>query len=213
MKNTKIAIIGTGNVGKALGLRLANLDHKILYGTRDPSSRKMLDILQQSAGNAEAVAISEAVKKADVVILAVPWEKAQGIIKSVADWEGKILVDCTNALNADLSGLTIGPATSAAEEMAGWAKGAAVVKAFNSVGTQIMANPQFGTDKAVLFICGNDTGAKRIVKAMSETLGFDVQDAGELKAARYLEQMAMFWIHLAIRQKMGSDFAFKLLRR
>jgi len=213
MRNKTIAIIGTGNVGRALGSRLAHLDHKVLYGTRNPTSRKMLDLLQQSGGNAVALEISEAVKKADVVVLAVPWTKAQAIVQSVPDWKGKILVDCTNALNEDLSALTVAPTTSAAEEIAKWAKGAAVVKAFNSVGSRVMANPQFGTDNAVLFICGNELEAKTIIKTMGEGLGFDVTDAGDLISARYLEQMAMFWIHLALRQKMGSDFAFKLLKR
>jgi 8-hydroxy-5-deazaflavin:NADPH oxidoreductase len=208
-----IGIIGTGRVGSAIGLRLANLDYKISYGSRNPSSRKMLDILQQSAGNAKALSIKETILKSDVVILAIPWEKAKEVVQSSNNWNGKILIDCTNPLKADLSGLAVEHNTSAAEQIAQWAKGADVIKAFNSVGSQVMTHPQFGSEKAVLFICGDKDKSKEIVTKIGEEMGFDVVDTGVLWTARYLEQMAIFWIHMAFNQGLGADFALKILKR
>jgi NADPH-dependent F420 reductase len=208
-----IGIIGTGNVGSAIGLHLANLDYKVIFGSRNPTSRKMLDLLQQSAGNAEAQSVKETIQQADVVFLAVPWDKTEEIIKSVEDWKGKILIDCTNPLKSDYTGLVDIATPSAAEQIAKWAKGADVVKAFNSIGSQVMAHPQYGTDRAVLFICGNNETSKQTVRTIGEEMGFDVVDTGSLASARYLEQMAMFWIHMAFRQGLGSDFALKILKR
>jgi len=208
-----IGIIGTGRVGATLGLRLANLDYKVIYGSRNPTSRKMLDILQQSSMNAKALDIKETIKQSNIIILATPWKKTKAIVNLVSDWKGKIIVDCTNPLKANLSGLAVEAGTSAAEKVAQWAKGADIVKAFNSIGTQVMANPQFGTDQATLFICGDRNASKKIVKEIGELLGFDVVDTGDLKTSRFLEQMALFWIHMAFNRGLGSDFALKLLKR
>ena len=76
-----------------------------------------------------------------------------------------------------------------------------------------MLNPQFGSEKASMFICGSDTTAKTTVAHLAEELGFDVVDAGPLVNARLLEPLAMLWINLAYQQRMGTNIAIKLLRR
>ncbi|SRR6266404_4139998 len=126
---------------------------------------------------------------------------------------GKILIDCTNPLKPDLSGLSIGQSTSAAEQIADLAKGARVVKAFNTTGAGNMANPKFGPQDATMFICGDDGSAKATVVKLAEELGFEAVDAGPLLAARYLEPLAMLWIHLAFKMGWGTNFAFKILKR
>jgi len=160
-----------------------------------------------------AESIENIAADSEIIFLAVPWPQAEKTIKSLGYIKGKILVDCTNPLNADLRGLDVEPNTSAAEQIAGWAKGARVVKAFNTVGSSVMANAQFGEDKATLFICGDDPQSKSTVEALAKELSFDVLDTGSIQAARYLEQMAALWIHLAFDQKMGTDFALKVLTR
>jgi predicted dinucleotide-binding enzyme len=110
-------------------------------------------------------------------------------------------------------GLVLGHTTSAAEQVAGWAAGAKVVKAFNTTGWPNMANPKYGDQSATMFICGDDAGAKAAVTRLSDELGFETLDAGPLKVARYLEPMAMLWIHLCIGMGWGPGFAFKVLRR
>jgi 8-hydroxy-5-deazaflavin:NADPH oxidoreductase len=126
---------------------------------------------------------------------------------------GKVLIDATNPLLPDLSALSIGMNTSGGEQGASWASGARVVKAFNSIGFNVMENPKFAEGAALLFYCGDDAEAKRIVHQLASELGFDVRDAGPLKQARTLEPMALLWISLAYQQGYGRDFAFQLMKR
>jgi len=123
------------------------------------------------------------------------------------------VIDVTNPVLPDLSGLSLGTTTSAAEQVAQWASGARVVKAFNTVGFNIMADPSFGASRALLFYCGDDAPAKQIVKSLAAELGFDPEDAGPLRQARLLEPFALLWISLAYGQGYGREFAFQLLRR
>jgi predicted dinucleotide-binding enzyme len=111
----------------------------------------------------------------------------------------------------DLSGLALGTTTSAAEQVAQWAPGARVVKAFNTVGSNIMADPSFGSNRALLFYCGDDAAAKQTVKSLAGELGFDAQDSGPLRQARLLEPFALLWISLAYGQGYGREFAFQLI--
>lgn len=109
--------------------------------------------------------------------------------------------------------MAVGTTTSAAEQIAGWARGAYVVKAFNSTGWNNMADPIYHGERITMFICGDNARAKDIVTGLAEDLGFEVVDAGALTVARFLEPLAMLWIHLAVVQNLGRDIAFKLLRR
>ena len=147
-----------------------------------------------------------------MVVLTTPWNATQAAIQNAGNLSGKILVDCTNPLKPDLSGLIIGLDASAAEQIASWARGARVVKCFNTTGAENMTSPRFGADLAVMFIAGDDDAAKAIVVKLGDELGFEMVDAGALSIARLLEPVAMLWIHLAYRRGLGRDFAFKLLR-
>jgi 8-hydroxy-5-deazaflavin:NADPH oxidoreductase len=124
------------------------------------------------------------------------------------------IIICTNPLASDFSGLVVGTNDSAGEEVARWAKGAKVVKAFNTIGAPNFANPRFGAENASMFICGDDASAKSAVGKLAAELGLDVVDTGPLSASRWLEPLAMLWIHLAFKQGLGpTGHAFKLLRR
>jgi predicted dinucleotide-binding enzyme len=118
-------------------------------------------------------------------------------------------VDCTNAVGADFR-----PAAhpSGAELVAGWAPGALVIKAFNSTGFNVMANPQFGQQAATAFLCGDDAAAKQTVARLAQELGMEPLDCGPLARANLLESLALLWIALA-RQGLGREIAFTLLRR
>ena len=151
--------------------------------------------------------------EAEILVLATPWPAARNAIEAAGDIRGKTVIDCTNPIGEGWSGLTIGHTTSAAEMVAQWAAGARVVKAFSTTGTGNMADPLYGGQPITMFICGDDKGAKRIVSNLAEELGFDVADTGALATARYLEPMAMLWVHLAYAEGYGPDFAIKLVRR
>ena len=210
----KIAVIGVGNVGGALGRIWALKGHEIVFGVRDSKDAKLQELLKSTSGKARAATVKDAAFFGDLVVLATPWPATEAAIKSAGRLGGKIVVDCTNPLAPDLSGLVIGTNNSAGEEVARWATGAKVVKAFNTIGAANFDNPRFGSESASMFICGDDASAKSMVAKLAAEMGFDVVDTGPLTAARWLEPLAMLWIHLAYKQGLGpTGHAFKLLRR
>jgi len=208
-----IAVIGTGNVGGTLGRRWAQAGHQVIFGSRDPKSEKVQWLLAESKGNATASSPPDAASKADIVVFAAPWSTAQETLVSLGDLAGKTIIDCTNPLNASFDGLELGHSTSAAEEIANWAKGAHVVKAFNSVSAATMADAKYGEESASMFYCGDHEAANEIVKHLAEDLGLEAIHAGPLSNARFLEPFAMLYIHLAVRGGWGSNCAFKMMKR
>lgn len=207
----RIAVIGIGMVGGTLGRRWAKLGHEVMFGVREPSSEKLGTLLADSGENARAGTVAEAAAFGDVVVLATPWGGTGDAVRHAGDLTGKVLLDCTNPLKPDLSGLEGDP--SGAEQVAAWAPGAKVVKIFNTTGFQNMDDPRFGNDRATMFYCGDDAEAKKVAARLAEDLGFEAIDAGPLAEARTLEHLALLWIHLAHVQKLGRGIAFKLMRR
>jgi len=205
----RIAIIGTGNVGSALGTRWSQRGHEVVFGSRDPRSEKVQKL--SAATGAGAANIRDAVADAAVVVLATPWDATEESIVAAGDLSGKILLDATNPLQN--MKLALGLTTSGAEQVASWAGNATVVKAFNSTGAGNMRNPDYAGQKPTMCICGDDAGAKQVASGLIEEIGFEAVDAGPLTSARYLEPLAGLWITLAYAQGLGPNIAFKLLRR
>lgn len=206
----EIAILGTGNVGGTLGRRWADAGHHIHYGSRNPTADRMTRLV----GERQAVdTVSEAVGRCPVVVLATPYGNAKPILAMADDVAGKILIDCTNPLNNSFDGLELGFNDSAAEKIAAWAPGARVVKAFNTASVSTMQDPLYDGQAATMFFCGDDAEAKATVAQLIADLGMEPVDAGPLVNARYLEPMAMLYIHLAVQQGWGGNCALKLLSR
>ena len=208
----KIAMIGTGNVGRALGTGWAKKGHQVIFGSRNPHSEKVREVLAAAGANASAAGIAEAGAAAEVIVLATPWNIMEQIVESLGDLAGKIVVDATNPIGPGFQ-LAVGVTSSGAEQIAGWAKGARVVKAFNTTGWENMADPIYHGQPITMFICGDDAGARAVVTGLAEDLGFEVTDTGPLSTARYLEPLAMLWIHLAMVQKQGRQMAFRIVKR
>ena len=207
----KIAIIGAGVVGKALGSSWAAKGHAIRYGARDPQSAKVVDALAATRG-ASATPIADAVSWADAAVLATPWSGAEPALQVAGDFGGKPLLDATNPLTPTF-GLALGHDHSGGEQVQQWAPSAKVVKIFNSTGWENMANPAYPAGRAAMVHCGDDAAAKQVAAGLAADLGFEPLDLGALTGARLLEPFAMVWIKLAIVQKLGRDVAFGLLRR
>jgi predicted dinucleotide-binding enzyme len=209
--NMTIGIVGAGNVGGTLGRVWAKLGHQVVFGSRDTNAEDLKQLVASSGGPARAASLKEAAQAAEVIALATPWPVTQEVLKGLGDLNGKILIDATNPLTRNFE-LEYGATASGGEKVAEWARGAQVVKAFNTVGFNIMAAPSFGTDRAVMFYCGDDGGARQTVRTLVEELGFEAVDAGPLRQARVLEPIALLWISLAMAQGLGREFAFKLMR-
>jgi len=208
----KIAIIGTGNVGRALGTGWAQKGHSVIFGSRQPDNEKVQQIVAAAGENAQASLPDMAVVAADVVVLAVPGTAVASTIPTLGNLAGKILVDATNPIAPGFQ-LAVSNNTSGAEQVAALAPGAHVVKAFNTTGAENMANPLYNGEPITMFICGDEAAAKTAVTGLAQELGFDVADVGDLSKARLLEPMALVWINLAIAQGQGRNIAFKLVRR
>lgn len=209
----KIGIIGAGNVGGTLGKAWAARGHDVAFGVRDPSEATLQNMVKAMGGKAVAASVSAAGATAEVLVLATPWSAAEAALRAAGNLKGKILVDATNPLLPDGSDLAVGHEVSGAEAVARWAAGARVVKAFNTIGSLHMANPEFGDQQASMFICGDDGAAKATVAGLARELGFDPIDVGPLRQARLLEPLAMLWISMALFHGHGPNIAFKLLRK
>jgi len=195
----RIAIIGAGNVGGTLGRKWAAAGHEVVIGSRKPEQG--------------AVSLAAAAAQSEVVVLSTPWPAVDSAIAACGSLAGKILIDCTNPLLPDLSGIELGTTTSGAEHVASLAPGAFVVKAFNSTGFNVMADPIFDGKPVTMFYCGDDPTAKAAVHELIADIGFDPIDAGPLTQARVLEPFAFLWISLAYRQGLGREIAFRFIKR
>lgn len=207
----KIGIIGAGDVGGTLGMRWRQKGHEIMFGVRNRQSQNVQKLIQLDK-NLEFGEISETVTFGDVIVLAVPWTAIEETIHRAGNLSNKILIDPTNPLTTDLKGLALDK-SSAAEKISSLAKSTKVVKAFNIIGAKTLNNSIFDSQRADIFICGNDSHSKQVVRELAIDIGFDVVDVGPLVNARMLEYLALIWIELAFRQQLGPNIAFKLLRR
>ncbi len=190
----RVAIIGKGNVGLAIAEGLRG-KHEVKFGHRNPKEPA-----------------AEAAKWGEIVVIAVPYSALKNVaneLGSAAD--GKIVLDVTNAI-AETGDLAIGFRTSAAEELQKQLPKAHVVKAFNTVFARNQSTGKVGKEPLTLFVAGNDAEAKQVVMRLGQDIGFEAVDAGPLKAARYLEPMAMLIISLGYELGMGTNIGYKLVK-
>ena len=208
----KIAVIGAGKVGSALGSGWAKAGHTIVFGARDVNKADLKALCARIG--ATAATSADAARQGEVVVLALPWTVAESAVKALGDLKGKIIIDSMNplAMKDGVLGLERGHITSCGEAVASWLPGAKVVKTFNQVGAEMMmAGDRFET-RPVMFLAGDDDAAKTTVAQLVSELGFEALDAGGLKQARILEPFAMVWINQALFRGLGRNWAFGVLR-
>jgi 8-hydroxy-5-deazaflavin:NADPH oxidoreductase len=208
----KLGFIGVGNVGSTLAKKLGKKGHSIFLGVRNPSDSKAEELSRQIGTHASVHTVAGAVEVADVVFLATPWDVTKELVESL-NLKGKVIVDCTNPFKPDLSGLSVGLTESGGELVQSWAPLAKVVKAFNTTGFNIMADPIVDGRKAAMYFCGDDGDAKFQVEQLIRDVGLDPIDGGPLATARLLEPYALLWVSTAYKFGFGRDFAFSVLRR
>jgi len=204
-----IVIVGAGNVGRALGGGWRKAGHGVTMALRDTAGEKAAALEQEGFS---ITSTKGAAAAGEIVVLAIPWPALTAAVKELGSLAGKIVIDAINPLTPDFS-LAIGHDGSAGETVARLAPGARVVKAFNTTGAGNMENPQYKDGALTMFVCGDDAEAKKVVSELARGLGFEVVDSGALTSARYLEPLAMLWMHLAFAGKLGTDFGFRLVRR
>lgn len=201
----KLSIMGAGNVGSALTAGLVRRGHEVVFGARDTAKKG-------SGTDVRILTVAEAAQFSNIIVLAVPWNAVPDAIRSAGNLNGKIILDATNPLLPDLSGLDPQARPSGGEKVAELAR-VPVVKIFNTTGYPNMANPDYKGERATMFYCGDDANAKGVARGLADDLGFEPVDAGPLSQARLLEPLALLWISLALKQGFGVNIAFKLMRR
>lgn len=213
----KIGILGTGDVGQALGIGFAKLGHEVKMGSRDPNQEKVKAWVNKAGAKASAGTFAEAAAFGELAVLCTIWTGAENAIRLAGpdNLASKVVIDTTNPL--DFSGgippkLAVGHTDSAGEQVQRWLPNSRVVKAFNIVGNAHMFKPEFPGGPPDMFICGNDDQAKATVTDVLKTFGWSVIDIGGIECARYLEPLAMVWIRHFF-QANSVNHAFKLLRK
>jgi NADPH-dependent F420 reductase len=183
-----IAMIGTGNVGAALGRRFAENGHTVVYGSRDPSAADVRELVAVTGHGAVAVTQARAAAQADIVVLAVPWRAAEDVVRALPDLSGKIVVDPTNPRVTASDGFADYPIEdSNAERIARLAPGAEVVKAFSTLGAETMLDPELAGGPVTVPIVGDDRAAKERIAALAREIGLEAVDVGPLRHARIIE--------------------------
>lgn len=201
-----ITLVGAGNMGSAFVKQLTAAGHRVRVTARDLAKAQALAAAHPGASAAPA---AQALGDSPVVIVATSHADAVPALRSLGPLEGRVVVDITNPLTPDFMGLTLGFETSAAEEIAKALPGAQVVKAFNTVLAQVLADgPAFAQGQAVpVFYASDSERARQTVRALAESLGFKPVDAGGLKNARYLEPLAGLNIYFAYGAGQGTQIA------
>lgn len=208
----KITVIGAGNMGAAFVKQLTRAGHQVSVTARD--SAKAAQVAAANPG-AKAVPAAGSVEGADAIVLATGYADAAGALRGAGDVAGKVVIDITNPLTADYMGLTLGHATSAAEEIAKAVPGAEVVKAFNTVFAQVLGEgADFGNGRQVeVFVASDSERARQTARTIAQSIGFAVVDAGPLKNARYLEPVAGLNIYLGYGAGLGTAIAPVWIRK
>ena len=205
---SKIAIIGTGNVGGALATKWANKRHEVFLGVRDINNFKGKELLANP--NTKALTIEDAVKKSEIILLSTPATATVEVVKSLGDTTGKIIIDAMNIV------MGRGPqgfkhTTDAILENT---ETRDVVKCFNTTGFNNMQNPSYGDYTLDLFVAGDSEKGKQAAIQLAKDAGFaECYNIGGNDKFELMEQFAWFWINLAMFQGQGREIGFKLMRR
>lgn len=195
MTKPKVGIIGDGNVGSALRRGLGRAGYEVRAVGKEPAQ------------------VRETGQWADVIVLAVPYGAIDDAVRELGDAvNGKTLVDATNALTPDMQ-LASGCTASGGETLQQKARGAKVVKAFNTQFAQQMDSGRVDGQPLTVFAAGDDGASKQQVLQMARDIGFDGVDAGPLQNARLLEPLGYFNIQLGYVLGLGTDIGLKLMRR
>lgn len=191
----EIGVIGTGDVGRALATGFTDAGHDVLLGSRTPGVT--------DDGRFTVVSQQDAVLEGDLVVLAVPATAAVDIAESHDEaLAGMTVVDPTNEYPSATA------ESAVAERIATAAPEAGVVKAFNTIGANRLADPAIDGEAVTMFVAGDDPDRCETVSALAADVGFRPLIAGDLPASVHLENLARFWIGLS--NSYGRDIGFQL---
>lgn len=203
----KVAIIGSGKVGKALAAAATKAGHKVTVSSKDPEHAYQAAKATQAHAAASG---KDAVQDAELVVLAVPADQVDDVVGALAaELDGKVIIDVTNRVNVQDPGQVL-DGSSVAERIQKQAPKAHVVKAFNYAFASTIVDPQIDGTNLDAFVAGNDDAAKQKTMQFAKSIGFRPIDAGPLPMARALEAMGLMHVLLQIKNNWPWQSGFKL---
>jgi predicted dinucleotide-binding enzyme len=214
---TRIGVLGSGQVGQTLAQGLKKHGYETRIGSR--TAAKLADFSKRSG--IQAGTFADVAAWAEGVVLAVKGDGAEAAVREAgaANLSGKLAIDTTNPISNEppedgVLRCFTSPNDSLMERLQSAFPDVKFVKAFNSVGSALMVNPQFpGGAKPTMFYCGNDADAKAIVARILDQFGWEGADMGTAKAARAIEPLCQLWCIPGFRANQWSNHAFALLKR
>ena len=213
----KIGILGSGVVGQTLGTGFIKHGHQVKIGTNHES--KLEDWLGGAGSNASVGSFAEAASFGEIIVLAVKGTAALSVlgIAEKDNLKNKTIIDTTNPIDEvpPVNGVIqffTEQNSSLMEEMQKKYPQTNFVKAFNSIGSALMVNPDFGGQKPTMFIAGNNDDSKNEVKKILDTFGWEVEDMGKAEAARAIEPLCILWCIPGFLENRWTH-AFKLLKK
>lgn len=212
----KVGILGSGDVGKVLAKGFLKNGYQVAIGSDHPE--KLTEFKRENP-EMETATFEQAAQSGDIVVVCVKGTVAEKIVEKVKRHiTGKTVIDTTNPIadappqNGVLKYFT-SLEESLMERLQTIAPDAQFVKAFNSIGSALMVNPEFGDDtKPTMFICGNNDDAKKKVHEILEKFGFEVEDMGKVESARAIEPLCILWCIPGFLRNEWSH-AFKVLKK
>ena len=212
----KVGILGSGDVGKTLAKGFLKHGYQVAIGS--DHAEKLAEFKRENP-QMETVTFEQAAQSGDIVVLSVKGSVAEKIIEKVKrHLSGKTVIDTTNPIadappvNGVLKYFTSFE-ESLMERLQKIAPDAQFVKAFNSIGSGLMINPDFRDNtKPTMFICGNNDDAKKKVHEILEKFGFEIEDMGKAESARAIEPLCMLWCIPGFLRNEWAH-AFKLLKK
>jgi 8-hydroxy-5-deazaflavin:NADPH oxidoreductase len=213
----QVGILGTGDVGKALGKGFVTLGHDVKMGSREAKNEKALAWAKEMGVKASVGTFADAASFGEIVVLATLGVANESVLKMAGPerLRGKVVIDATNPLDFSAGmppKLAVSGNDSGGERVQRFLPESDVVKAFNTVGSPLMFRPSFPGGSPDMFFCGNSDDAKKKVTAILKDFGWGVVDVGGIESSRYLEAMCMVWVLSAIPTNNWNQ-AFKLLRK
>ena len=210
----RVGILGSGLMGGKLGTIFARAGHDVVFSYAR-SQKKLERLARDAGGRARAGTPGEAAADADVLLLAVHWNRVDDVLRQAGKVSGKVIVTCSLPMNAANTALVVAHTSSGAEELAKKARRAPVVSAFGTVPSEVLFavfNARgAGTPPSMLY-CGNDDDAKDVAAGLIRDVGFDPTDAGPLRSARYIEPFTILIAHLAYEGDGGPALAYRFER-
>lgn len=213
----KVGILGTGDVGRALGKGFAALGHQVLMGARASGNEKAVAFVAEVGKNASQGSFADAARFGEIVVLATLASANEAVIAQAgrANLAGKLVLDTTNPLDFSKGmppTLFVGHTDSEGERVQRLLPESKVVKVWNTVGHAHMFRPSFPGGPPDMFIAGNDAAAKKQVAGILNDFGWNSVDSGGIESSRYLEAMCMLWVLHGMATN-SFNHAFKLLRK